>query len=147
MVIMIGDQIKRPQEMARWASIHQYTKKPMIYDLDSFDMFAHLAYYIHRGTLTTIFFPRLFCVLFTHFYSFMVAWGLGSLGLGLGLGFLGWGFLVKALAHYTQNCKKCSCYPYTLQYFLTTATIFTTTFSSPFFRKVFAVLCVVCTGF
>ena len=34
--------------------------------------------------------------------------------------------LFKALAHYTQNCKKCSDLPYTLQIFVPTATIFRT---------------------
>ena len=33
---------------------------------------------------------------------------------------------VKSLAHYTQNCKKFSYLPYTLELFFTTATIFST---------------------
>ena len=33
---------------------------------------------------------------------------------------------VKALAHHTQNCKKCSYFPCTLQLFFTTATILST---------------------
>ena len=42
----------------------------MIYDLDSFDMFAHLAYYIHRGTLTAKLFSQgyslYFFLIFAH---------------------------------------------------------------------------------
>ena len=59
---------------------------------------------------------------------------------------------LKALAHYTQNCKKCSYLPYTLQLFLTTATFFpavfymSNDFLTNFFRKIFAVSYVVCKG-
>ena len=58
----------------------------------------------------------------------------------------------KAVTHYTRNCKKCSYLSYTLQPFFTTATIIFTVFYmsmdflTDFFRKIFAVLCVVCEG-
>ena len=58
----------------------------------------------------------------------------------------------KDLAHYTQNCKKHISLPYTLQLLFTTATSFPTDFFmsnntlSDFFRKIFAVLCIVCKG-
>ena len=57
--------------------------------------------------------------------------------------------LVKALAHYSWNCKKSSYPPYTLQLCVTTATIYLTVlymgsnFHNNIFRKIFAVLCVV----
>ena len=57
---------------------------------------------------------------------------------------------VKAIAHYTQICKKCSYLPYTLQLFFTTAAIISTVlcmgndFPNDFVLKKMAVLCVVC---
>ena len=36
--------------------------------------------------------------------------------------------ILKALAYYTRNCKKCSYLPYTLQFFFTTATILSIVF-------------------
>ena len=59
-------------------------------------------------------------------------------------------WIFEALAHITRNCKKCSYLPYTLQLFFTTGTIFSMVlymgndFRNDFFRKIFAVLCVVC---
>ena len=59
---------------------------------------------------------------------------------------------VKSLAHFTQNCKKCSYCPYTLQHFSQLQRFFlqffiwATTFLTNFFRKIFAVLWVVCKG-
>ena len=41
---------------------------------------------------TYIFFPELFFIIFPHFCSFMVVWGLGFWGCDLELGFYGWGF-------------------------------------------------------
>ena len=61
--------------------------------------------------------------------------------------------LLKALAHYTKNCKKCSYLPYThYNFFFSTATTFSTVFYmsnnflTDFFRKILAVLCVVWKG-
>ena len=60
---------------------------------------------------------------------------------------------IKAFAHYNSKCKKCSYLPYTLQLLFTTATTFSTVFlymgnnfQNNFFRKIFAVSCVVCKG-
>ena len=59
---------------------------------------------------------------------------------------------LKALAHYTRNCKKYNYLPYTLQLVFTTATIFqqfymwATIFSIIFLKKILAVFCLVCKG-
>ena len=56
---------------------------------------------------------------------------------------------LEALTHYTQNCIKSSYLHYTLQLFVTTAATFSTVlymgnnFRNDFFRRIFAVLCVV----
>ena len=57
----------------------------------------------------------------------------------------------KAVAHWTQNCKKCSYLPYTLRLFhncniFPTVYYMSNNFLTDFFRKIFAVLCVVCKG-
>ena len=59
---------------------------------------------------------------------------------------------MKALAYYTQNCKKCSYLPYTqqifsqLQQFFRQFHICVTTFTTSLLEKIFKVLCVVCEG-
>ena len=56
---------------------------------------------------------------------------------------------LEALTHYTQNCIKSSYLHYTLQLFVTTSATFSTVlymgnnFRNDFFRRIFAVLCVV----
>ena len=53
---------------------------------------------------------------------------------------------LKAIAHYTLHCKKCSYLPYTLQLVVTTATIFSTVvyMGNDFLDKCLQFFCVVC---
>ena len=61
---------------------------------------------------------------------------------------------LNALALYTRNCEKCSYLPYTLtpqhfsqlQWFLQQFFYKGNDFHNVFFRKIFAILCVICEG-
>ena len=47
------------------------------------------------GVKDAIFFPKLLCILISHFCSFYSGLGVGVLGLRSWMGFLGLGFLVE----------------------------------------------------
>ena len=79
-----------------------------------------------------------------------MAFSIGFSDCGLRVGVCVTKFTLKAIEHYTQNCKKCSYLPYPLQLFVTTAMIFSTVlymsndFRNKSFGNIFAVLSVVC---
>ena len=106
----ISGKAQKKHRIRYWAVMQQYTSEiirqtPIFCDIDKvwsvlpalellpINWSTHF-YFEITGSLSWryIFLPGLLLLLFSLVCSFMVVWGLGFWGWGLGLGFWGWGF-------------------------------------------------------